>query len=385
MPISAEFDILRTCARARLAPAHRDRLQSLLGGCVDWPGLLRLANLHKLGPLLHHHLKPVANLVPEDIRAQLAQAYMDNARHNLLLLAELRRVLDSFQSRGIQAVPFKGPLLAIALYGDAAMRQCVDLDILVRRRDLPVAGEILVSLGYRIALQTKWPADSVRLRTEYHFPFVKQHGPVAIEVHAELTPYYFAFPIHQEEARSRLFDVQVNRAAIPTLGPEDLLLFLCAHGTKHLWSWLEMIGSFAEHVRSHPEIHWESVRAKAARLGGSRMLLLSLLVAERFTGLELPAWATAACDPEASELVNWVERFYGPASRLPVEAEKAWFHLRCRERLRDRIRYLLLLWLAPNWDELEFLPLPRALFPLYWVIRPLRLSVKSAALAIRAR
>jgi hypothetical protein len=82
--------------------------------------------------------------------------------YNLFLEKELLRLLDTFKADNIMAVPFKGPLLAVAIYGDMLLRECGDLDFLIKRKDVRIAINLLVSLGYR-------PDPKHQLDFEAHF------------------------------------------------------------------------------------------------------------------------------------------------------------------------------------------------------------------------
>ena len=67
---------------------------------------------------------------------QLRERYHSNARRNLFLVSELLKLLKLLESHGIGAIAFKGPVLALYAYGNLSLRQQLDLDILVRKRDI---------------------------------------------------------------------------------------------------------------------------------------------------------------------------------------------------------------------------------------------------------
>ena len=72
-----------------------------------------------------------------------------NARISTFLwTASLRGTLADFHRRGIPVISLKGPWLAERLYGDAALRSCCDLDLLVHRSDIAVAEDLLTELGF---------------------------------------------------------------------------------------------------------------------------------------------------------------------------------------------------------------------------------------------
>ena len=70
------------------------------------------------------------------------------ALYNRHLTAELVRLTGLLKAAGVEAIAFKGPVLAAMAYGSIELRQFVDLDILVRQSDLPRIAEILTAEGY---------------------------------------------------------------------------------------------------------------------------------------------------------------------------------------------------------------------------------------------
>jgi hypothetical protein len=56
--------------------------------------------------------------VPAAVLADLKGRCRANAERDLLLVEELPRLVAGFESRGIRAIPFKGPLIAASLYGN---------------------------------------------------------------------------------------------------------------------------------------------------------------------------------------------------------------------------------------------------------------------------
>lgn len=119
---------------------------------VDWDYFFRIAQRHAVLPLVYRQLRQkAADLVPVGVLTKLKSHYQQNAARNALLTAELCRLIKLLRESGIEAVPFKGPSLALFAYHDITLRRFVDLDILVKKNDLFFASEILTKDGYRIA------------------------------------------------------------------------------------------------------------------------------------------------------------------------------------------------------------------------------------------
>ena len=64
----------------------------------------------------------------------------------------------------------------------------------------------------------------------------------------------------------------------------------------------------------------------------------------------------------------------GPAG--PSDTRNARFYLHSRERLRDRLDYFWDQAFIPKQEDWRSMPLPVALYPLYYLLRPLRLLYK---------
>jgi hypothetical protein len=178
---------------------------------------------------------------------------------------------------------------------------------------------------------------------------------------------------------SRAVLVTLCGRRVPTMAPEDLLLTLCIHGAKHGWSQLKWVCDLDRIIAANPELDWDFTFAHARLLRGERLLLLGLSVAAELLGTELPPEALARVreDGIAAELASSAARgfrlYSGGDGEPPASAST---YLRSREDLRDRFAYCFGMLTTPTLADWESLSLPDALFPLYYVHRPLRLAAE---------
>ena len=113
-----EDEIIVICVRTVLHPRQQQRLQALASGEIDWEGLLDHALRHRVAPLLYRNLRDAClTLPPPAVLERLRQVCAAMEQRNLLLAMELVRLVRLFGALGIAVIPFKGPLLATALYG----------------------------------------------------------------------------------------------------------------------------------------------------------------------------------------------------------------------------------------------------------------------------
>jgi hypothetical protein len=375
-----EVELLFCCARTCVDPITAKRIRGLLREHIDWSYLLQTAFRWRVRPLLYRNLNAVyPEGVPEVILAQLRDHFRANARRNLFLVGELLKILRLFEMQGIPAISFKGPVLAASLYSDLALRECGDLDFLVRKRDIMRARSLLISEGYRSTegLTDAQEVACLKSPLDYHLGY--DDGNVDVELHWRVTPSYFAFPFDVDCLSEDLESTSLAGTTIRQISPQPLLLVLCVHGAKHHWERLSWICDIAELVRVHAELDWGQVLAQAGRLGCKRMVLLGLLLAHTLLGADLPqrVWSEIQADPVVEPLAIQM--------RGPLLSEDGgsyggteWhtYHLRIKERWRDRILYLLR-WafnrVAPDAEEQTVVPASPIRSFFYYLLRPIGL------------
>jgi hypothetical protein len=353
--------------------------REVISGGVDWGRLVELAIHHKVLALLYAGLDgELRDYVPEEPLKYLEGQVRHNARRNLLLTAKLLKLLARFDAEGIRAVPFKGPLLALSAYGDSAMRQFSDLDLLIRPADVPRARALLVELGYapQFSLDERQEGRYIRRRNEHLFTHEREG--VHVDLHWSLSPRWLHSDKGGEEIWSRVVTTTVAGRSVPTLDPDDLLLFLCVHGSKHCWGQLGMICDVATLLRSTPP-DWEVLFRRAREQGSTRMLRLGLHMASTLFGVELPGEAAGGIegDPKIKSLAA------ESCARLVREPEEPWgrfeelrFDAKVIEGLRSKALFYVDVLMTPTPLEWEYLTLPERLSFLYYLVRPFRLAVK---------
>jgi hypothetical protein len=143
-----------------------ERLNDLLSSRLDWEHVVEFAAAHRVQQQFCCRLRAVR---PGCVSPDLDAAFQAVLRSSLLLTRDLVKVIDLLASRGVEALPFKGPTLALEAYGSLAFRGFDDLDILVRRDDVWKAREALKAAGYqpKLDLNPAREADYLGAYDEY--------------------------------------------------------------------------------------------------------------------------------------------------------------------------------------------------------------------------
>jgi hypothetical protein len=373
-----ENELLLRLARPGFNVAQAERVLQLLRDDLDWDYLIALVDRHGVIPLFAHNLDSLsAGLVPVQVLANLRNYNQENTRHSLFLTAELCRLMELLQAHGIRAVPFKGPTLALRAYGDVALREFSDLDILVRRQDVLKVRKLLVGEGFKPTPELTSAQEAALLRFDCAYNFTNDKN-IVFDLHWNFAaPHSFAFDING--LWDRLEAVTIAGKQLPTVLVEDLLLILCLHGFTHFWERLGWICDVAGLIELHKDIDWESVVNNTTKQGGRRILSLGLVLAGELLEAAIPpeVLQIAQKDAVVRELAEDLKRrlFAETASASGI-IDGALLQLRMRERKRDRIGFGLRLAATPRVYDWMLVPLPNRLFFLYYFLRPLRLAGK---------
>jgi hypothetical protein len=341
------------------AEADLDELEQ----AVDWITFIPLAIRHGVLGMLP---KPPGREFREQVREQFA------------LTAELLRLLPLFEAQRLPVVPLKGPVLATTIYGDVGVRASSDLDLLIHKQDVRRTHDLLLSEGYRLHSILPWPGDLRNKESELSFE--REDGGVRVDLHWSLIPEYLPQPVNEERLWTNLQPTQLGGREVMSLGDEDLLLFLCCHGAKHLWERLSWICDTAKFIQVRPDLDWDRVMRSASEQHCTRFLLLGLAVAENMLGGAVPKaiLELAHRDEIVQSRTRLVSaRLFSGAPSPPPGTEQVRFNLPLIETIQGRIRYIHGMILAPTAAEFRVLQVPVFLYGIYYPFRAVRLCLKS--------
>jgi hypothetical protein len=375
LDFSPEFKWLLACC----AVDGSGRVRQFPVEAANWQQVLALADFHGVTPVIHAALNDSPSRereVSTEIRNELRARFEQNVRKNLRMAAELMRVLDCLERAGIAAIPYKGVALAELLYGDIALREFSDLDVLVRASDVPRARTALAQIGFRPNLTLTTPQEQAYLAAGYEYTFDGPAGKNLLEVQWNFVPRFFAVDFGMEDVFRRCVTGAVSGRTTRLLCDGDLLLALSVHAAKHLWRRLCWIRDIAALVQK-PGLDAKLVMRASERLGVRRIVDVSLSLAERLLGANVPSalQSSGRFRDQSLALYGEVQRRI-PTMEVHSTESIEYFRwmLRLREHASDRALFLARLALTPSVGEWQSVKLPGPLFPLYRVVRLGRLA-----------
>lgn len=368
-----ESELLLSCARTKAAPEVVTRIRSIVSETrIDWDYFFLLARRHAVVPLVYRQLR---DIVPAEHLKTFKQHYQENSARNAVLTAELCRLIKLLADSGIDAIPYKGPLLSLFAYDDLALRRFVDLDLIVKKQDVARARDLLLADNYTLSKPLTSEQQELLLKTQHNLQFTKDDRRLIVELHWEVAPHLFATTVQGETLWEDLVAFDLNGTTVRTLSAGDLLFSLCVHGSRHLWERLGWICDVAELI-SRRQLNWTALLDRAIKADAERMFLLGLYLAEKLLQAPLPSDVKRRCeaDKRLEQLAaNIVDHLFNGPEHVPASSSEIFkYNLGVRKSLSARTRYLVHM-LRPTDADVDGHSLPAGFSFAYYLIRPFRL------------
>ncbi|MBV8864634.1 MAG: nucleotidyltransferase family protein, partial [Acidobacteriaceae bacterium] len=388
-----EHELLILCAEAVSSNTSNHRIPELLASGISWSNLLLLADRNEILPLVYSCLSSFTEQIPSGALAILKKRSASIASWNLALASELLTVSTHLKRNGVRATAFKGPALAMALYGHLGLRHCRDLDLLIDAGQVWDAVRILEAEAYLLAGQFPLRPEREWLKVYKDVALRNPATGVHVELHWAVCEPAFDARVHAADLWQQTETVTVLGAPVSFPSPSTLLFLLAIHGMRHYWNSLKWITDIDRCVRAYPALDWQSATEVADSLARRRTLLLPLKLCQDLLRTPLPAGISSRVEGEAGvcwlvdqisdDLFKKSQRFsisdaFLLQSRSAAESDisRKLVRARAKDSIDDRLRYVLLLirqflqpdaidtqstrtWRKPNW--------------LFWIVQPLRL------------
>jgi len=372
---SQESRWLFACLREHFADKpkkkfFRAEMDDLVNDGFDWHAMFELGGYHVVRPLVYQYFfRNGFDGVPQQAHQELSTFIRHNLVSTTLLASNLPKVLSILQKHGVPALPYKGPVLASILYGDTALREFSDLDILIHQADTEPACQALTDAGF-----TAVPSLNPRIRQAFFLhstacEFTSPSSVFRVELHWKSSGQaVHSFPeewFWQNKQNVMLGDLDVETVPLITH-----LLLLCIHGCKHGWSRMGYLCDIATLVRKYPELYWRTFWERARSCGAERMCALAFHLVEQIF-----------CVPMDDSMdiqihVHGLEDLVQESMQLMKNENEpgVLYALRLQDSFQSKIRFLVRMGFTPGIKEYSMFDLPPKLHFLYSGIRAARMA-----------
>ena len=113
---------------------------------VNWDSFVKICRKNSIRPIVYKTI--LAFDIPEKQKQFLKKELLALMSKSWNQAKELERIIQLLNDSGINAIPYKGPILSLQLFGELVSRESSDIDIVINPKDLTLVNEILKKDGY---------------------------------------------------------------------------------------------------------------------------------------------------------------------------------------------------------------------------------------------
>jgi len=335
----------------------------------DWNQFINLAYSHGVLPLVNRALKKYDSLIPKKILKKIQYLNMQIVKQNMLMTAELIKVIKLLEINDIKVIPFKGPVLSKLAYGDITLRQYVDLDILVEKKELNRIVEILKNTIYS-KLKSETDFEHMFFDLSHDFSLLS-HNNIKFEFHWRLLNDNFLTNLNYIDILKKPISIKLHNYEFTTFSKEIYLVYLSVHGTKHNWERLEWLLDIVYLIKSNL-LDWEECYRLMKISNCENIVLTILKLSDDLFELNLN-------DNLLKKINN--KKIIKYSSRLKKEIFNNFFNVildneqkatllqfELIEGLKNKFLFIFSRF-EPNKSEFNFVRLPKYLSFIYYIIR----------------
>jgi hypothetical protein len=386
---SSEINLILACSRTDFGFEEISRVNDSLHDEFCWEFVLTTAYRNGVLPLVGWNLlKHFKGDLPSEVRDQISEFFQRNAAKNLLLTGRLIKIVELLNAADIPVLPFKGATLAQQAYGNPALRQFIDLDILVQPKDFDRAINVLSANDFQMPDEKKRSERAAFFfNRRKDIALTSGNGLVRVELHWKLSGAHFALPFELDELWTRLEQITLGGARLNALPFDDLFIYLCLHGARHGFERLSWICDLRELINrreaDHQVIDWAEIIHRARLHGCEKVVELGVFLIEEFFGdkIDFPNAAQIKKDETLKKIAADLRKKIFSEKKQTIEIGDWYlYHLLLKERKTDRLKLHLhyFFWYSrlaftPNSIDKAVFRLPAAFYPLYYILRPSRL------------
>ena len=376
--LDQELHFLILCTQSNLTKSDIDTILTLYP-ILDTEVIIHLAYKHGVLPLVYKTLNILSEENKFDDKNTLTtfrQNYLSISKNNMLMTAELLRIMKLFEDNGIDALAFKGPTLGQIAYQDITLRQYNDLDILIDEKNALNAAKLMIEHGHTAILPLTILSNKTCLHAAKDFSLTSKSGGVHTELHWRLFKSKYNIPLHFYTNGNKYQTILINSKPIKTLQNELLLVYLCRHGAKHAFERLEWVCDIDRLIRS-VDIDWDFAISIAEHSHTKRSFWLGISLAYTLLRSPIPEKIIANIEQKNIQILQTktLEKMTNTKEKSDFEKNRENFiyQLMLFDTKADMIRFLLSTFFNISTSDCQTFALPERFKFLYIILRPVRL------------
>lgn len=305
----------------------------ILQNNISWPSFIRYIQRHGVCSIVLDNLLKVAPKAIKQENIGLVKNTIHFAlRQNLKKISELKKILRLFNAYNIAVIPWKGPFLSNEVYDNIAIRAYGDLDVLVQKKDLWKAKELLVSNGYVPFWKMNESQEKNYIKHRHSYELLKKDN-ADVELHWKLAKDQYMLDViklgfWKECTPSNFLGQVINRPS-----KEHLIVGTAIHhGGVECWLKFKLIVDFYYLLEKYSDADWEKIILLSDEIGIRRVIVVGMLIAKNLFSYEIPdtmAKKIKSVDKKLTkEIIKniFAENPIEKQSSILIKLREKWYH-----------------------------------------------------------
>lgn len=305
---SNEKLLIRYCAKI----SFNNNIELIFSEKLDWDYILEESRDNSIAPFLYYHLAPYQKNIPADIFLELKNTFDNAKQDNHLLYQELQKIILSFKEKNIKFILLKGIDLAKRVYPDIGLRPMTDIDILVRKEDLPKIEEALIPLNYlmypnyyKVLDKPVSPYLNAVVCKKLTAPFISLHLHWHIYTNTFFPFYGYISSLDIERIWQNAETTEIEGQKVLRINSNDLILHLSQHHFKHYFNSLIYFTDIDALLTKYKEkLDWQKVTKDAFEFNLDRPLYYSLYFTKNILKTDISEGILKKLQPKNISLVE---------------------------------------------------------------------------------
>ncbi|MFT6809774.1 MAG: hypothetical protein ACJA01_003012 [Saprospiraceae bacterium] len=321
---------------------------------LDIQKLIRLLRIHGLTWNVYSILnkKSSRNDFEEQIIQRLKLKYKKYVIECLAKSGELIEVLSCIQDQGITAIPYKGAVQSVLLFGDVSTRTYSDMDILIHLTDLETVCSLMVKRGYIFEKNISWWYKPFfkYISCEYNMDLYSQDGirKFHLEPHWQVGIRRFQMNIKLSElspliSKGKFFAKEFNMFSTEGLFVSTVL----AHSNRENWQKLKDVYDIHAFLSLYGSaMDWKLIYAIASKSKFSNLITFAIYYSHELLRSPIPQYVQKhiskprSIDKQIVKTILLNQRLGNGSAQRSSAMESILFHLKIRKGFSTKMKVI---------------------------------------------
>jgi hypothetical protein len=250
-------------------------------------------------------------------------------------------------------------------YGDVVSRQYCDLDVLVQKEEI-FKIENLLKNKYKRALKLTSSQEDIWIKYAHDLSLTNQNG-INIEFHWSMFDSNHPINLLKINFFKHSIKTIINNQNINTISNEKFLVYLCIHGSKHLYERIEWVCDIDRFIKTQ-KVDWDIVEDIIKNDNSKKFFLLGLFLTKILFNTDLGKNYENHFDNEYESIRSHIFDTWNGKQKSDNKNNMKYM-LKLFVSKTDKLKYLNKIYFKPTFTEYWYVNLPKPLYFLYYPLR----------------